>query len=162
MATDTFIKIGDIKGESQDHKHKEEIDVLSWGWGGSQAGFAHFGGGAGAGKVNFQDLTFTHYLDKASPVLLQSMADGTHHKEAKLTLRKAGGKEAIEYLVMTMEEVFITSVQTGGHGSEDRLVETVSLNFGLVKFDYQPQKKDGTKDGGAIKFAWDMEKNKKP
>ena len=28
MATDTFAKIGDIKGESQDDKHKEEINDL--------------------------------------------------------------------------------------------------------------------------------------
>ncbi len=162
MATDTFIKIGDVKGEAGDSKHKDEIDVLSWSWGGHQSGYAHFGGGAGAGKVDFQDLSFTHYVDKSTPVLMQAMADGTHFKEAKLSVRKAGGKEAIEYIVITMEEVFITSIQTGGHGGEDKLSETVSLNFGLVKFDYQPQKRDGSKDGGQIKFAWDIEKNKKP
>jgi len=32
-ATDIFIKLGDIKGESVDAKHKGEIDVLSWSWG---------------------------------------------------------------------------------------------------------------------------------
>jgi hypothetical protein len=31
MAVDMFIKIGDLKGEAQDQKHKDEIDVLSWG-----------------------------------------------------------------------------------------------------------------------------------
>jgi len=30
MAVDMFIKIGDVKGESQDDKHKDEIDVLAW------------------------------------------------------------------------------------------------------------------------------------
>ena len=30
MAVDIFIKIGDIKGESQDKAHKDEIDVLNW------------------------------------------------------------------------------------------------------------------------------------
>ncbi len=30
----------------------------------------HVGGGGGAGKANFQDLTFTKYIDKASPILL--------------------------------------------------------------------------------------------
>ena len=28
MASDIFAKIGDIKGESPDDKHKDEIDVL--------------------------------------------------------------------------------------------------------------------------------------
>lgn len=162
MATDTFIKIGDVKGESLDNKHKDEIDVLSWEWGATQSGYAHHGGGAGAGKVNIQDLHFTHWVDKATPVLLQALADGTHYKDATLTVRKAGGKEAIEYIIIKLEEVFITSIQVLPTGENDRIKEQVSLNFGLVKFDYQPQKRDGSKDGGAIKFAWDVEKNKKP
>jgi type VI secretion system secreted protein Hcp len=32
MAVDMFIKIDDIKGESKDAKHKDEIDVLGWNW----------------------------------------------------------------------------------------------------------------------------------
>ena len=162
MAVDMFIKIGDIKGEAMDDKHKDEIDVLAWSWGVSQSGYAGLGGGASAGKANFQDLSFTKYVDKASPVLLQSCADGTHYKDAKLTVRKAGGKEQVEYVVITLEEVLISGVTTGGHSSDDRLTENVTLNFGLVKFDYQPQKRDGSKDGGQIKMAWDIEKNKKP
>jgi len=162
MAVDMFIKIGDIKGEAHDEKHKDEIDVLAWSWGVIQHGYAHLGGGAGAGKANFQDLSFTKHVDKSTPVLLQSCADGTHHSKATLVVRKAGGKEQIEYIVMTFEEVFVTGITTGGSGHEDRLTENVTLNFAQVKFDYQPQKKDGAKDGGQIKFAWDIEKNKKP
>lgn len=160
MATDTFIKIGDVKGEAMDDKHGGEIDVLSWSWGLTQSGYAHMGGGAGAGKVNVQNLHFTHYTDKASPVLMQACADGSHFKDATLTVRKAGGKESVEYIIIKLEEVFITSVQTGGQGGEDRLTETVELNFGLVKLAYQAQKRDGSKDGGQIKFGWDIEKNK--
>ena len=33
MASDIFAKIGDIKGESPDDKHKDEIEVLSFSWG---------------------------------------------------------------------------------------------------------------------------------
>jgi type VI secretion system secreted protein Hcp len=33
MAADIFARIGTIKGESQDAKHKDEIEVLSWSWG---------------------------------------------------------------------------------------------------------------------------------
>jgi type VI secretion system secreted protein Hcp len=32
MASDIFAKIGDIEGESQDNKHKDEIEVLSFSW----------------------------------------------------------------------------------------------------------------------------------
>ena len=53
------IKIGDIKGESQDKDHKDFMDVLSWSWGLAQTGGGHAGGGAGAGKVSVHDLQAT-------------------------------------------------------------------------------------------------------
>jgi type VI secretion system secreted protein Hcp len=48
MASDMFIKIGSIKGESKDSVHEDEIDILSWDWGMSQSGSMHVGGGGGA------------------------------------------------------------------------------------------------------------------
>ena len=72
MALDMFIKIGDVKGEAQDSKHKDEIDVLSWSWGMIQSGTTHMGGGGGAGKVNVQDLSITKYVDKSSPILMMA------------------------------------------------------------------------------------------
>src|SRR5688500_14773609 len=109
MATDTFAKIGDIKGESQDDKHKEEVEVLSWSWGVSQAGSTGSGSGAGSGKATFADLQFEHYIDKASPNLMKACATGEHIKEATLTQRKAG-KGQQEFLIIKMNDVFITRV----------------------------------------------------
>ena len=160
MAVDMFIKIGDIKGESQDKTHKDEIDVLAWSWGMSQSGTMHMGGGGGAGKVDVQDLSFTKYLDKSSPNLQLMCCNGKHYPEAKLTVRKAG-ENPVEYLIITMTDVLISSISTGGSGGEDRLTENVTLNFGKVKTAYQPQKKDGSKDGGPVEMGWDMEANVK-
>ena len=143
MAMDMFIKIGDLKGESRDAKHKEEIDLLAWSWGVSNSGSAHTGGGAGAGKANVQDLSFTKYIDKCSPSLLLACCKGSHYTDATLVVRKAGGKP-LEYLTITLSEVMVTSVSTGGSGGEDRLTENVSLNFAKVKVDYVEQKPDGT------------------
>ena len=56
---DFFLKIDGIPGESADSKHKDEIDVISWSWGANQTGTMSYGGGGGAGKVNFQDFSFT-------------------------------------------------------------------------------------------------------
>ena len=56
MASDIFAKIGDIKGESLDSKHKDEVEVLSWSWGVSQSGSMAHGGGGGEGKATFQRL----------------------------------------------------------------------------------------------------------
>jgi type VI secretion system secreted protein Hcp len=143
MAVDMFIKIGDLKGESRDKTHAGEIDVLAWSWGVSNSGSAHTGGGAGAGKANVQDLSFTKYIDKSSPSLQLACCKGSHYTDATLVVRKAGGKP-LEYLKITMTEVLISSVSTGGSGGEDRLTENVSLNFAKVKVDYVEQKPDGT------------------
>ena len=107
MAPDIFAKIGDIKGESLDDKHKDEIEVLSWSWGVTNAA-PKGGGGGGAGKASFRDLTFTHHIDKASPLLLKGCATGQHLKEATITHRKAG-KGQQEFLIIKMNDVIITS-----------------------------------------------------
>ena len=159
MAVDMFIKIGDIKGESKDKTHGKEIDVLAWSWGISNSGSAHAGGGAGAGKANVQDLSFTKWVDSASPHLLLAACNGKHYKEALLTVRKAGEKP-VEYIKIKLEELMVTSVSTGGSGGEDRLTENVTLNFAKVHFDYTPQKPDGTAET-AIPMQWDIAQNAK-
>jgi type VI secretion system secreted protein Hcp len=100
MATDIFLKLGDIKGESLDGKHKEEIELHSWSWGVANAGSLASGSGGGTGKANFSDLSFVHNMDKASPALLLACSTGKHYPEATLTARKAGGEQQ-EYLDLT-------------------------------------------------------------
>lgn len=158
MAVDMFMKIPNIKGESKDAVHKEEIDVLAWSWGASQSGTTHTGTGGGAGKVNVQDLSFTKYVDKSSHLLLGGCFKGTHYDDALLTVRKAGDKP-LEYIKITMTEVMVTSVSTGGSGGEDRLTENVTLNFAKVKFEYTPQKATGGGDA-TVDFEFDIAANK--
>ena len=159
MAVDMFMKIGDLKGEARDSKHKETIDVLAWSWGMSNSGSAHVGGGAGAGKVNVQDLSFTKYIDKSSPDLMLACCNGKHYPEALLTVRKAGEKP-LEYLKVTMTEVMITSVSTGGSGGEDRLTENVTLNFAQVKVNYKEQTPTGGV-GDKPEMGWNIAENAK-
>jgi len=147
MAVDMFMKIATITGESTDKAHANEIDVLAWSWGISNSGTTHQGGGGGSGKANVQDLSFTKYVDSSSHALLLSASNGQHLATANLVVRKAGGKGApIEYIKIEMTEVLVTSVSCGGSGGEDRLTENVTLNFAKVKYEYTPQKADGTKD----------------
>jgi len=155
MAVDVFLKIGDVKGESKDSKHVGEIDVLSWSWGVSNSG-TPLGGGRGAGKANFNDLSFMHAVDKASPVLMTKCATGEHIKEATLVSRKAG-KGQQEYLIIKMNDILITSVQPSG--SSEHPMESVSMNFSKIDVEYKPQKEDGTLDAG-VHFKYDIKANK--
>ncbi|WP_200822635.1 type VI secretion system tube protein Hcp, partial [Caballeronia arationis] len=72
MAVDMFLKLGDIKGESADAVHSEEIEVLDWSWGVLQTGSTHSGTGGGTGTASVHDLSFSKYVDKASPTIVQS------------------------------------------------------------------------------------------
>jgi type VI secretion system secreted protein Hcp len=159
MAVDMFMELGDIKGESRDKTHKEKIDVLAWSWGMSNSGSAHTGGGAGSGKVNVQDLSFTKYIDKGSPTIQLSCCNGKHYDKAQLIVRKAG-ETPVEYLKITMNEVLITSVSTGGSGGEDRLTENVTLNFAKVKVEYTEQTPTGGK-GATPEYTWNIAENTK-
>jgi type VI secretion system secreted protein Hcp len=148
---------GEIDGESQDSTHAGTIDVLAWSWNMSQSGTFHVGGGAGAGKASFGDLSVTKWVDKSSTVLMKYCSNGDHFPSAKIIVRKAG-KTPLEYIILEMTDVLVTSVSTGGSGGEDSLTENISLNFRAFNVQYTPQKPDGTGDS-ALEFAWDIAAN---
>jgi type VI secretion system secreted protein Hcp len=158
MATDIFARIGTIKGESQDSKHKDEIEVLSWSWGVTQSGSFAYGGGGGQGKASFHDFNFTHPIDKASPVLLKACATGEHIKDATITVRKAGkGKQ--DYLVIKLSDIIITGVSLSAAADASATSESVALQFAKVDLEYKPQKADGSLDAG-VHFKYDIKGNK--
>jgi type VI secretion system secreted protein Hcp len=152
MSSDASIKFDGVDGEAV--KPAGEIEVLSWNWGVSQPP-GPAGGGSGKGKAIPGDFHFVHLYDKASPVLAKKCVSGTHFKDAKLTARKAGEGQQ-DFLVVTMKEVFITSVSPGGsHGGE--ILEQVTCSYKDVEFAYKPQDDKGGL-GGEVKFGWDVAK----
>jgi len=188
MAFDSFLKIDGIKGESQDAKHKGEIDILSFSFGASQTGPQATGGGGGAGKVQIHDIHFTKKVDSSSPLLFLNCASGAHLKEANLVVRKAGGTQ-LEFLKVKLTDVLISSVKPHGQGeqNEERFhpgvghgqgqqalaagavkswgdevpYEDLSLNFAKIEYSYQPQGSDGKAQGGPILAGWDVKANQK-
>src|SRR3990170_6779165 len=97
MAVDMFLKLTGVRGESVDSAHKGDIDICSYNWGLSNSGTFHHGSGGGSGKANFQDVSVTKYVDKATADLMLACANGKHIAEGVLICRKAGEKP-LEYL----------------------------------------------------------------
>ena len=161
MAIDMFLEVEGVPGESIDAVHTGHIALLAWNWGASQSGSTHLGPGGGSGKVNVQDLSFTKYVDSSSHLLLLNCCNGAHIPKATLRIRKAGGTAPLDYQVLTLTDIIVSSISTGGSGGEDRLTENVSLNFAKFKFEYTKQKADGTADGGPLPAGWDIPKNEK-
>ena len=146
MAVSMFLKLEgkEVKGESVVQGHKDEIDVHSWAWGMHQSGSMHHGTGGGSGKVNVQDIHIHKMVDKASPVLIGHCCSGQHFDKATLIIEKAGGDKHVPYLKIEMEGVIISGYNTGGHGGDDRIKESLTLNFAKYKVVYTPQSAKGT------------------
>jgi type VI secretion system secreted protein Hcp len=158
MASDYFLQITGIAGESTDAKHKGWIDVESWSWGETNAVAAPAGGGAGAGKVQMQDFHFTTQVSKASPALFLACASGQHVKEARLAAVKAGAMQQ-EFLTWTFSDVLVSGYHTGA-AAGDLVMDQVSFTFSKIKVEYKAQKADGSLDT-AIVAGWDAKANKK-
>ena len=158
MAVDYFLKIDGIEGESLDSKHKGEIQLESWSWGSTQSGHHSAGGGGGAGKVVMQDFHFVMKVNKSSPKLFDACATGTHIKKATLTCRKAG-KEQQEFLVVTFQDLLVSSYQTGGNANDVIPLDQISFNFADIDFDYKEQKADGTL-GPSVKKGYNLKEQK--
>ena len=156
MAVDNFLKIEGIEGESTDHKHKGCIEILSFSWGASNMATFSSGGGGGAGKVNFSDVSFMMNVNKASPVLMKHCADGTHIKSAKMISRKAGTQQQ-EYYTLTLTDCIVTSYQTSG--ATEMPTDSFSLAFAKIEFEYKPQDEKGGL-GGVVKAGWNIKENK--
>lgn len=156
-ATDMFLKLGDLTGESQDKAHKGEIDVLAWSWGESKSATTQVRGGGGqpAPLSCITDLALTKYIDSATPHIITSGIKNDTFTSAKLTIRKAGASP-IEYFTITMSNVSIVSYTTGGSGGEDRLTENITLHFNAAQGAYTPQDPTG-KPGTPV--TWDVSEN---
>jgi len=156
---DYFLKIEGVEGESTDDKHKKEIEIESWSFGGSNAGSFSSGGGGGTGKVQLQDFKFVKKADKASAKIFTACCTGEHFKKVTLTCRKAG-KEQQEFLVIELTSAIVSSFQTGGSAGSDIIpMDQVSLNYGKIEYKYKEQKGDGSL-GGEIIGGWDVTTNK--
>ena len=153
MASDYLLELDGIKGESQDKKHKETIEIQSFSWGAVQP--MDPGTHAPTGKTRLQPLQFTARVNKASPLLFKAITTGKPIKKATLYVRKAGGQQE-DYYTVTLSDCRLSSYQSGGsEGSNTLPVDQFALHFNKIKFAYQPQDEKG-KLGGAILHEWDI------
>lgn len=157
-AVDYFLKIDGITGESQDAKHKGEIDLVSFSWGESQQA-SSAGAGGGAGKVHMQDLHVVMRENKASPQLMLACASGQHLKSAVLTARRSGAQQQ-DFLVYTFKDLVVSSFATAGVADQPAPLDQVSFGFGQIVVEYHPQKPDGSLDA-VVHAGWDVKANKK-
>jgi type VI secretion system secreted protein Hcp len=163
MSYDVFIKFeggSDVRGESADSTHPDEIEVLSYSWGVNQASSMSAAGGLGASRVSVMDFTLTKRLDRASPALLLACCSATRFRSVVVSLCRAGA-DRTTFAQFKFEDVLISSVQTsGGPGGGDNYpMETVSLTFAKFTVGYRAQTAQGGFDRPMF-AGWDLLGNK--
>lgn len=163
MAFDVFMKLSTIPGESQDSKHKQWIELLSYSHGVSQqtGGSRSTSGAASGGRTDHSDFQVTKLLDAATPKLNLACSNGEHIKEIKIELCKAT-KDKQLYMTYTLADVIVTSVSVGGstQGGEVVPIEQVSFNYAKINWEYKQLDHETGKPVGNIGTFWSTKENK--
>lgn len=162
MASDSYMQIDGLKGESTDSAHKDWIEILSFSHLISQpaSATANSAGGGTTGRAKHEDFVITKYMDLSSPKLYEMCSAGKHIKKVSIELMRASGDAPVKYMVIEMDQVVISKVAPGGVTGDDLPVETVSFNYGVIKWTYTQQKRaDGSK-GGNVTGGWSLVENK--
>ncbi len=161
-----FVKITSspaITGESVAHGHENEIDAFAFKLGVSQKGITDFGGGASAGKAQFLPVVIHKNVDLSSPGLFLACATGKRIPKVELKAARFDGSESlVEYLVVTLSDVVISSVnhESADANSSTTVLESVSLNFAKIEISYRKQNPDGS-FAEPVKTGYDVRLNKK-
>jgi type VI secretion system secreted protein Hcp len=158
MATDMFMRIEGVSGESKDANHKDWTDIESFSWAATQPGSMVSGGGGGVGKASFRDLRVVALIDKATPAILKYCISGKHLGKVEIALCKAGGSQ-IEYTRITLEEVMVTSVEYSGARTSDVVPMIYGFQAAKVKQQYWEQTDKGGK-GPETQVGWNIKENK--
>jgi type VI secretion system secreted protein Hcp len=150
MATNFFLKLDGITGESTDSAHTGQIQVLSWSHSFNQP-TSPTRSSAGSGTVeqaNHADFSITKYIDSATDDLLKACWTGKQIATGVFTGYRADGTgNGVNYLEIDFTNVVVSNYSISG-GTGDMPVETVTLSYSKVTYTYIPQKQaDGT--GGA-------------
>lgn len=150
-AADIFLHVqtaraGKIKGEATDPKHTDDIQVSGWQWGLTAS--SALGSTQATSRRSYSALTVVKRIDQATTALMSALATNDAVKEARLTLRRAGGDQE-PFLIVTLKDARITSLQHQGDGDAETR-ETVTIAFNKVEVEYRPQKATGSRGGASV------------
>lgn len=145
---DIFLKIdsqrgGTIAGESNDTKHRAEIDVVGWSWGMQQPS-AMGAQGLASGRRTLDAITIIKQVDCASTALMSCLSTNDVIKKAVLTVRKASGETPVDYLRITIEKGRLSSIHLETDPSDaQKVVERITLAYQKIEIEYAAQSEKG-------------------
>jgi type VI secretion system secreted protein Hcp len=150
--TDIFLLVqtkraGKIKGEGRTEGHTDDIEVSSWSWGVAAA--SAIGSTAATGRRQYKHLTIVKRVDSASTGLLSALATNDEVREAKLSMRKAGG-EALDFYLMTLKGARVVGIDVDVDAA-GQPIERVAFAYTSIDVEYKRQQAGG---GNAGSFSF--------
>ena len=162
MATDAYLQIDGIKGESADSGHQGWIELASASWGVTQptVGSKSTGGGQTVGHCEHRVLSLSKLADLAFPLLMEHCAMGKTIPKAKLEFMRADGDgKPVKYYQVELVNVLVSHMdQVMGDGG--LLRDEIGPCFSKVNWSYTQQKIGGGICGSTA-GGWDLASNKR-
>lgn len=155
-----FMQIPDVPGEAKAKGFEELIECQQLGHGVSQAATSTQSGSLGDANCTHQDFSISKLVEASSPQLLEHCCKATDFAEIKITVTKTVQGTQIPYFVVTLSKCILSSVSYSGD-AEGAPMETLSINYGKVNWEYTIVDKTGTQ-GGTTEGAWDLEQQAVP
>jgi type VI secretion system secreted protein Hcp len=162
MATNIYLQLKDIKGESTDTNHKEWLEVLSFSHSFTQptSPSRSTAGGGTVERATHADFTISKYLDASTDDLIKACWAGKTIATAQLQAYRSDGEgnKAALYLQVDFEQVVISNYSISG-GPGDIPTENVSLSYGKVTYSYYPQSETDGTQGTKEQASHDLKSN---
>ncbi|HRD83852.1 MAG TPA: type VI secretion system tube protein Hcp [Rubrivivax sp.] len=165
MPGNAFIKFeGVTEGESTHESHPGSSgwnEINDWSFTASADTSFLKGSGAAVGKPVPEAISVSKPFDKASPVIMKKLIQGTSFTKVYLVMLKQTGAEDGKgevYFAMTFQDVFITKVDNKG-GEDGGVTQDIEFVCKTMATGYKPQKNTGGLDA-AIELGWDISKMK--
>ncbi len=157
MAFDAFLKIPSIAGESNDEKHKDWIEITSFGYGVSNPVSTRAGKSE---RASHQDFSIIKATDKASPHLFLACCDSRKLNEMRIELCRAT-QDKQKYMEIKLYNAYVTSYQPNGEtsGKENLPTETVTFNYQKIEFIYTETDRKTGRPKGDLTAYWDLARN---
>jgi type VI secretion system secreted protein Hcp len=155
-----FISFPDsqVPTESMLKGHEKETEIMSIASGYSNPAQTSTGKtGLSAGRVSITDISYTKLLDKSSFALMTAVCTGAHFPKTVISFygNNSVTNTPYRYLVITLEEVMVSSMQQTASGAE-KPTESVSLSFAKIKWEYFTATSTGVVLAGTS--SWDRTK----
>ncbi len=145
-----YIKIGDIKGESVEAKHRDWIIIQSFSQGVSRQTSGATGAGRARSSATMQEFIVTKNIDMSSPKLMEAAVKGQIIPEVTLDLTASNRNS---FYTVKMTNVLISSFSNSGAcSSQCEVTEQVTFNFEKITWTYVDSR------GGTTTSSYNVDK----